>query len=218
MIIQVFIFNIIFGNILLFDFLEIDIIQFFFEIVGVDVYGNDELCDVIIVGFGLVGYIVVVYIVCVGLKLLVFEGLMDVGGVFMQIIEVENYLGFFEGIMGFDFMVQMCVQVEWFGVEFIVDDVIDIDFIGEIKKFVDIDGNIYKVYVVIFVMGLVYCKFGFEDELWLFGCGVLWCVICDGFFFIGKDIVVVGGGDFVVEEVIFFIWFVNLVIFVYCCD
>lgn len=136
----------------------------------------------------------------------------------MQTTEVENYPGFSEGIMGPDLMAQMRAQAERFGAELIADDVTDIDLTGEIKKLVDTDGNTYKAHVVILAMGSAYRKLGLEDEPRLSGRGVSWCATCDGFFFTGKDIAVVGGGDSAVEEATFLTRFANSVTLVHRRD
>lgn len=172
--------------------------------------------DVVIVGFGFVGYIVVFYVVCVEFKLIVFEG-FEYGGEFMNIIEVENYLGFQKGIMGLEFMEEMCFQVICFGVDLCMEVVDLVEFEGEIKKLY-VGDEVFEVCVVIFVIGVVLCYLGILGEVEFFGCGVFVCVICDGFFFKGYNIVVVGGGDFVMEEVIFFIKFVEIVIIIYCFE
>ncbi|GAE68532.1 thioredoxin reductase [Cutibacterium acnes JCM 18909] len=143
---------------------------------------------------------------------------MDAGGALMQTTEVENYPGFSEGIMGPDLMAQMRAQAERFGAELIADDVTDIDLTGEIKKLIDTDGNTYRARVVILAMGSAYRKLGLEDEPRLSGRGVSWCATCDGFFFTGKDIAVVGGGDSAVEEATFLTRFANSVTLVHRRD
>lgn len=136
----------------------------------------------------------------------------------MNIIEVENYFGFFEGIQGFELMVKFQEQVEWFGIEVVYDDVIEFDFVGFVKIVMFGFGMVYEMQMFIYVIGFVYCKLNIEGEECFFGYGVFWCVICDGFFFCEKMIVVVGGGDFVMEEVMFFICFVDKVYVIYCKD
>ena len=210
--------NTILGNISLSDSSETGATQSSPEDVGVDARGNDEPRDVIIVGSGPAGYTAAVYTARAGLKPLVFEGSMDAGGALMQTTEVENYPGFSEGIMGPDLMAQMRAQAERFGAELIADDVTDIDLTGEIKKLVDTDGNTYKAHVVILAMGSAYRKLGLEDEPRLSGRGVSWCATCDGFFFTGKDIAVVGGGDSAVEEATFLTRFANSVTLVHRRD
>lgn len=78
--------------------------------------------------------------------------------------------------------------------------------------------KIYKVWVIIIVIGVEYWKFGVVGEEEFSGCGVFYCVVCDGVFFKNCELIVVGGGDFVVEEGIYLICYVDKVMIVYCCD
>ncbi|MDO4412526.1 thioredoxin-disulfide reductase [Cutibacterium sp.] len=180
--------------------------------------GDCEPRDVIIVGSGPAGYTAAVYTARAGLKPLVFEGSTDAGGALMQTTEVENYPGFSEGIMGPDLMAQMRAQAEKFGAELVTDDVTELDLTSEIKKVVDTDGRTHTARVVILATGSAYRKLGLDDETRLSGRGVSWCATCDGFFFTGKDIAVVGGGDSAVEEATFLTRFANSVTLVHRRD
>ena len=205
----------IFGNISLSDSSETDITQPFPETIGADTRDDDKPRDVIIIGSGPAGYTAAVYTARAGLKPLVFEGSVDAGGALMQTTEVENYPGFSEGIMGPDLMAQMRAQAGRFGAELIADDVARVNLTGKIKKVTDTDGQTHQARVVILAMGSAYRKLGLEDEARLSGRGVSWCATCDGFFFTGKDIAVVGGGDSAVEEATFLTRFANSVTLVH---
>lgn len=139
-----------------------------------------------------------------------------VGGQFIMMIEIENFFGFFKGIMGGEFMDWMCEQLECFGIVIVSEMVDKLDFLLRLFKYVIewfLD-EIYMVDVIIFVMGVLVCRFGLlgEDKYWQ--NGILVCVVCDGvvFIFRNKYLVVIGGGDFVVEEVMFLIKYVSYVI------
>lgn len=183
-----------------------------------DTLPKDDVRDVIIVGSGPAGYTAAVYTARAGLSPLVFEGSTDSGGALMQTTEVENYPGFSEGIMGPDLMAQMRAQAERFGAELVTDDVTAMDLNGEIKQVTDTDGTVHRARVVILAMGSAYRKLGLEDEARLSGRGVSWCATCDGFFFTGKDIAVIGGGDSAVEEATFLTRFANSVTLVHRRD
>ncbi|BDY01185.1 thioredoxin-disulfide reductase [Cutibacterium avidum] len=210
--------NTILGNISLSDSSETDTVQPSTETIDTDTRGDDEPRDVIIVGSGPAGYTAAVYTARAGLKPLVFEGSMDAGGALMQTTEVENYPGFSEGIMGPDLMAQMRAQAVRFEAELVADDVTEVDLTGEIKKVIDTDGNTHHARAVILATGSAYRKLGLEDEVRLSGRGVSWCATCDGFFFTGKDIAVVGGGDSAVEEATFLTRFANSVTLVHRRD
>lgn len=176
--------------------------------------------DVVIIGGGLVGFMVVIYIGWVQFSMLILEKGMF-GGQIVWSEEVENFFGFFELIVGMEFVQWMYQQVEKFGVKVEMDEVqgVQYDVILYFYFFIvwGYNGE-YCVKVVILVMGVDLCKFGIfgEDNFW--GKGVSICVICDGFFYKGKKVVVIGGGDVVVEEGMFLIKFVDEVMVIYCCD
>lgn len=171
---------------------------------------------VLIIGLGLVGYMVVVYVSCVMLLLVLIQG-MQLGGQLIIIIEVENWFGEIE-IQGFDLMVKMEVYVCVMGVCIFIDMVMVLDLF-RCFFIVQFDlGVIIMVDVVIFVIGVQVCWLGLVLEEKFKGFGVLVCVICDGFFYCNCQVVVIGGGNIVVEEVLFLINFVSKVMLVYCCD
>jgi thioredoxin reductase (NADPH) len=116
---------------------------------------------------------------------------------------VENYPGFAEGILGPDLMDQMRTQAERFGAELVAEDVTAMDLTGDVKTVTDGYGNTFAARTVILAMGSGYRRLGLPDEDRLSGHGVSWCATCDGFFFRGKDIAVVGGGDSAMEEATF---------------
>ncbi|MFD6218997.1 thioredoxin-disulfide reductase [Nocardia asteroides] len=157
--------------------------------------------DLIIVGSGPAGYTAAVYAARAELQPLVFEG-TQFGGALMTTTEVENFPGFREGIMGPDLMEQMREQAKRFGADLRTEDVDAIDLSGTIKK-VTVGDETFEAYAVILAMGSAARYLNVPGEQDLLGRGVSACATCDGFFFKGQDIVVVGGGDSAMEEATF---------------
>ncbi len=174
--------------------------------------------DLIIIGSGPAGYTAAVYAARASLQPLVFEGSITAGGALMNTTEVENYPGFAEGIMGPDLMANMRAQAERFGAELVADDVVAMDLTGPIKTVTDSEGTTHSARSVVLAMGSGYRKLGLPDEERLSGHGVSWCATCDGFFFRGKDIAVVGGGDSALEEATFLSRFASSVTVVHRRD
>ncbi|MFD3705933.1 thioredoxin-disulfide reductase [Nocardia sp. NPDC058658] len=157
--------------------------------------------DLIIVGSGPAGYTAAVYAARAELKPLVFEG-TQFGGALMTTTEVENFPGFRDGIMGPDLMEQMRDQAKRFGAELRTEDVDAIDLSGPVKT-VTVGEETFSAYAVILAMGSAARYLNVPGEQELLGRGVSACATCDGFFFKGQDIVVVGGGDSAMEEATF---------------
>jgi thioredoxin reductase (NADPH) len=170
-----------------------------------------DIRNVIIIGSGPAGYTAAVYTARAQLAPLLFEGSVTAGGALMNTTEVENFPGFSEGIMGPQLMEQMRAQAVRFGAEILTDDVVSVDLSGEIKSVTDGSGNSYQARSVILAMGSGYRELGLPNEKRLSGHGVSWCATCDGFFFRGQDIAVVGGGDSAAEEATFLTRFANKV-------
>ncbi|WP_146826706.1 NAD(P)/FAD-dependent oxidoreductase, partial [Aeromicrobium flavum] len=105
-----------------------------------------------------------------------------------------------------------------FGAELVSDDVTSVDLTGDIKTVALANGNTYRAHAVILAMGSGYRKLGIRGEDALSGHGVSWCATCDGFFFRGKDIAVVGGGDSAVEEALFLTRFADKVTLIHRRD
>jgi thioredoxin reductase (NADPH) len=165
--------------------------------------------NVIIIGSGPSGYTAAVYAARADLAPLVFEG-HAYGGALMNTTDVENFPGFPEGIMGPDLMANLRTQAERFGAELVSDDVTSVDLGGPVKIVRTHSGE-FTADTVILAMGSAYRRLGLPREDELSGHGVSWCATCDGFFFRGKDIAVVGGGDTAMEEATFLARFANTV-------
>jgi thioredoxin-disulfide reductase len=133
----------------------------------------------------------------------------------MNTTEVENFPGFVDGVQGPELMIALQAQAEKFGAEIVFDDVTSLDLIGGIKTVTTGMGDVHQTRAVILAMGSAYREIGIDDEKRLSGKGVSWCATCDGFFFRGQDVVVVGGGDSAMEEATFLTRFANKVTIVH---
>lgn len=170
----------------------------------------------IIIGSGPAGYTAAIYAARANLSVLVLQG-YEVGGQLMQTSEVENFPGFETGIMGPDMMEKFESQARRFGAEMIPEDVIAVDF-NQRPFIVKTDMAEYRARSVIIATGASAKWLGLPSEQHLRGRGVTACATCDGFFFKGKDVVVVGGGDTAMEEATFLTRYVNHVTLVHRRD
>ena len=161
-----------------------------------------EVRNVIVIGSGPSGYTAALYAARAELKPLVFEGSVTAGGALMQTTDVENFPGFPDGIMGPELMDSLRKQAERFGAELLSDDVTAVDLTAN-PKVVKTDSETYLAKAVIIATGSRYKELGVPGEKELGGHGVSWCATCDGFFFRGHDIAVIGGGDSAMEEAMF---------------
>ncbi len=177
-----------------------------------------DVREVIIIGSGPAGYTAAIYASRAQLKPLVFEGAVTAGGALMNTTEVENFPGFEHGIMGPQLMENMRAQALRFGTDFITDDVVSVDLNGPVKTVTDGSGKTYSAKAVILAMGSAYRELKVPNEKRLSGHGVSWCATCDGFFFRGQTIAVIGGGDSAVEEATFLTRFAEKVYLVHRRD
>jgi thioredoxin reductase (NADPH) len=159
--------------------------------------------EIVIIGSGPAGWTAAIYAARAELKPVVVASSVQIGGELMNTTEVENFPGFPEAIMGPDLMMNMQQQAERFGTEVVYDDVVELDLSGDVKTVTLGGGDVIEARSVVFATGSAYRKLGLPDEDRLSGHGVSWCATCDGFFFKGKTIAVVGGGDSAMEEATF---------------
>ena len=174
-----------------------------------------EVRNVVIVGSGPAGYTAAIYAARAQLDPVIYEGSVTAGGALMNTTEVENFPGFTDGVMGPDLMDNMRKQAKRFGAELITDDIVEMDLSGDIKVLKDGSGNTVKAKSVILATGSAYREIGLVNEKRLSGHGVSWCATCDGFFFRGQTIAVVGGGDSAVEEATFLTRFAEKVVLIH---
>ncbi len=169
-----------------------------------------EVRDVIVIGSGPAGYTAALYAARAQLKPLVFEGSVTAGGALMNTTDVENFPGFPDGVLGPDLMDSMRKQAERFGAQLLPEDVTEVDLTTN-PKVVKAEADTYYAKTVIIATGSRYRELGVPGEKQLAGHGVSWCATCDGFFFRGKDIAVIGGGDSAMEEAMFLTRFADSV-------
>jgi thioredoxin reductase (NADPH) len=157
--------------------------------------------DVVIIGSGPAGYTAGIYTSRAMLKTRIVSGTLP-GGQLMTTSEVENYPGFPNGIFGPELMMNMRQQAERFGTCIVDDEVIRVDF-NKRPFEVTSHSETCEAHSVIICTGASPRKLGIPSEEQFAGRGVSYCATCDGPFFKGEDIVVVGGGDTALEEATF---------------
>jgi len=152
-----------------------------------------EIYDMIIIGGGPGGYTAALYAARAGLRCLVVER-YAAGGQMALTHQIDNYPGFVEGIDGYTLAEQMKKQAERFGAESLNAEVKRVSLQGEIKEVETTKGILYTKTAVLST-GADPRKLGLPEEDELMGRGVAYCAACDGMFYRGKTVVVVGGGD-----------------------
>src|SRR5580704_768334 len=154
--------------------------------------------NVVIIGSGCAGNTAAIYTARANLKPLVVSG-HEAGGQLSLTTLVENFPGFPEGINGPDLVENMKLQAQHFGAEYKHAAVTDADF--SVRPFrIDVEGELIDTRTVIIASGASARWLGLENEQRLIGKGVSSCATCDGFFYRGKKIMVIGGGDSAMEE------------------
>ena len=171
--------------------------------------------NVIIIGSGPAGLTSAIYTARANLEPLIIEGEPSStsdqpGGQLMLTTEVENFPGFPDGIMGPELMQRCREQAARFGAEFITAKVTAIDFSARPFK-VWVHDELHEAHSIIVSTGAQSLMLGLEAEQRLLGHGLSTCATCDGFFFRGQEIAVVGGGDSAIEEATFLTKFASKV-------
>ena len=177
---------------------------------------------VIIIGSGPAGLTAAIYTARASLTPLVIEGEPSStsdqpGGQLMLTTEVENFPGFPEGIMGPELMIRFKEQAQRFGAQFLTAKATRVEF-GELPLTVHVHGDVHTADSVIVSTGAQSLMLGLDAEERLIGHGLSTCATCDGFFFRGKEIAVVGGGDSAIEEATFLTKFASKVTLIHRRD
>lgn len=172
--------------------------------------------NLVIIGSGPAGYTAGIYASRANLSPVLVEGYQS-GGLLMLTSDVENFPGFPQGIMGPELMAHFRKQAERFGTRFIQKNVTSVDFKSFPRK-VYIENELIEAKTVILSTGASTKWLGIESERKLLGKGVSSCATCDGAFFKGAQLIVVGGGDSAMEEATFLTKFASHVTIVHRKD
>jgi thioredoxin reductase (NADPH) len=163
---------------------------------------EERIENLIIVGGGPAGYTAALYAARAELEPLMIEGFAW-GGQLQNTTDVENYPGYPEGIMGPEMMQEFRAQAERFGTRFVTDDATRLELTDGGIQTVRIGNDSYRAKAVILSMGAEPKRLGIPGEMELQGRGASTCGVCDGAFFKGEEVVVIGGGDSAMEDSIF---------------
>ncbi len=156
----------------------------------------------IIAGSGPAGYTAAIYASRANLKPLLFTG-SEPGGQLMITTEVENYPGYPNGVQGPQMMDDFLKQAQRFNTEIRYEKIVDADFSGKIHRVCTESGEWFSAHTVIIATGASAKWLGLESEKRFMNHGVSACAVCDGFFFKGKKVAIVGGGDTAAEEALY---------------
>ncbi len=161
-----------------------------------------EPLKTVIIGSGPAGYTAAIYAARANLNPVLYTG-REPGGQLMITTDVENFPGYPEGIMGPQMMEDLRQQAERFGTAIKYELVDRVDFSGEVKRIFTESGEEIPAHSVIISTGASARWLGIESEQRLANKGVSACAVCDGFFYRGKDVAIVGAGDSACEEALY---------------
>ncbi|MGI6308601.1 MAG: thioredoxin-disulfide reductase [Dethiobacteria bacterium] len=179
--------------------------------------GNAEkIYDLLILGAGPAGLTAAIYGCRANLSVLVFEQMLA-GGEIASTDRLDNYPGFPEGVNGADFGQLLEQQARRFGTEIVSAIIEEASLEGEIKKVVTSQGLFYGRAIIV-ATGTVPGVLGVPGEEELRGKGISFCATCDGFFFRGKEVAVIGGGDAALQEALYLTRFAEKIILIHRRD
>lgn len=158
--------------------------------------------DVIVVGGGPAGYTAALYCARAALSTLIIEA-MAPGGQMGTTDQIDNYPGFADGVNGFELAMEMQKQAERFGAVSVFAQVSSLHLDAPVKKIYTEDGEEYESSAVILALGASPRELGLPNEKNLRGKGVSYCATCDGMFYKGKTVAVIGGGDTAAADTVF---------------
>ena len=160
------------------------------------------MLDVIIIGSGPAGLSAAIYAMRAGLQTLVIEKQPMSGGQVLNTVDVDNYPGL-PGIGGFELGMSFREHAQKLGAQFVTAEVIAIESAAEKEKVVVTAKERYQCRTIVLAMGAAHRMLGVPGEEALRGMGVSYCATCDGAFFKGKTVAVIGGGDVALEDALF---------------
>ncbi|OGS06963.1 MAG: thioredoxin-disulfide reductase [Elusimicrobia bacterium RIFOXYA12_FULL_51_18] len=163
---------------------------------------KSEHYGIIIIGAGPAGFTAAIYAARGGVRTCLFGGIAP-GGQLLQTTEIENFPGFPEPVAGSDLMTAMLKQAKRLGTEVLTDDALAVDFSPPPFSVSASSGRKYTADAVIIATGARAKWLGLPSEQKYIGKGVSGCATCDGFFYRGKEVCVIGGGDSAVEDALF---------------
>lgn len=158
----------------------------------------EHIYDMIIIGGGPGGYTAALYAARAGLDSVVLEALVP-GGQMAQAHQIDNYPGFEEGVAGYALADKMRQEAERFGARTVLTQVTEVDLVAD-PKVVKTDGGTYYAKTVALATGASPRELGVPGERELTGRGVHYCADCDGMFYKGKTVMVVGGGNTAAQD------------------
>ncbi len=164
--------------------------------------GDGEKVQCLIIGSGPAGYTAAIYAARANLNPVIYQGIQP-GGQLTTTTEVENFPGYPDGVTGPQMMEDLQKQAERFGTDVRYGTVTDVDFSGEVHKIIIDDEKLVEAEAVIISTGATAKYLGLESEEKYRSSGVSACATCDGFFYRGLDVAVVGGGDTAAEEALY---------------
>ena len=161
------------------------------------------MLDLAIIGGGPAGLTAGLYATRGGLKNVVMFEMGMPGGQITGSSEIENYPGQVEIVSGMDLMANWPEQCQRFGLKHEMNQITSVTKDGDIFNITGVDGKKYEAKTVLMATGSVPKRAGFKGENEFFGRGISTCATCDGFFYKGKEVAVVGGGDSAIEEAVY---------------